>query len=169
MDPLELVGMPGLMALTEGRGEVAVGIVDGPVALDHPDLTTESVRTLGGLSRGCRDSGSEACRHGTFVAGILAARRGSRAPAIAPGCTLLVRPIFTETERAGELPSATPGELAEAIVDCVDAGASILNLSAALSEGSIGAQRELGEALGYTTQRGVLVQLRVSCWHISWP
>jgi subtilisin family serine protease len=157
MDPLQLVGMPGLMALTEGRGEVAVGIVDGPVALDHPDLATECVRILAGSSGACRVPRSEACRHGTFVAGILAARRGSRAPAIAPGCTLLVRPIFSEAALAGELPSATPGELAEAIVDCVDAGASILNLSAALSEGSIGAQRELGEALGYTTQRGVLV------------
>jgi subtilisin family serine protease len=157
MDPLELVGLPGLMALTQGRADVVVGLMDGPVALDHPDLMIGNVRTLSESSEACRGSGSEACRHGTFVAGILAARRASRAPAIAPGCTLLVRPIFTETELAAELPSATPRELAEAIVDCVDAGASILNLSAALSEGSIGAQRELGEALGYTTHRGVLV------------
>jgi subtilisin family serine protease len=156
MDLLELVGMPGLMALTHGRADVVVGLLDGPVALDHPDLMTGN-RTLSGSSGACRGPGSEACRHGTFVAGILAARRGSRAPAIAPGCTLLVRPIFTETGPAGELPSATPGELAEAIVDCVDAGAWILNLSAALSKGSIGALRELGEALGYSALRGVLV------------
>lgn len=157
MDPLELVGMPRLMALTHGRADVVVALVDGPVALDHPDLVMGNVRTLTARSGACRRSGSEACRHGTFVAGILAARRGARAPAIAPGCTLLVRPIFSETGLAGEPPSATPGELAEAIVDCVDAGALILNLSAALAEASIGAQRELKEALGYTTQRGVLV------------
>jgi subtilisin family serine protease len=42
-------------------------------------------------------------------------------------------------------------------VDCVDAGARILNLSAAVAGGSIHAERELGEALGYSTQRGVLV------------
>lgn len=149
--------MPGLMALTQGRAEVVVGLLDGPVAVEHPDLATGNLRMLSGSSGACRSSASEACRHGTFVAGILAARRGSRAPAIAPGCTLLVRPILTETELAGELPSATPSELAEAIVDCVDAGASILNLSVALWEGSMGAQRELGEALGYTTHRGVLV------------
>jgi subtilisin family serine protease len=157
MDPLELVGLQRLMALTHGRADVMVGLVDGPVAIDHADLAIENIRALSHKGVACRGSGSEACRHGTFVAGILAARRGSRAPAIAPGCTLLVRPIFTETERAGKLPSATPGELAEAIVDCVEAGASILNLSAALTVGSIGAQRELGEALGYTAQRGVLV------------
>ena len=48
--------------------------------------------------------------HGTYVAGILAARRGSGAPAICPGCTLLVRPIFLETASDNaEMPSATPG------------------------------------------------------------
>jgi subtilisin family serine protease len=157
LDPLELVGLPGLMALTQGRGEVVVGLLDGPVTLNHPDLATRTVRTLTGISGTCRDSGSEACRHGTFVAGILAARRGARAPAIAPDCTLLVRPIFSEAELAGELTSATPRQLAEAIVDCVDAGAWILNLSAALTGGSIGDQRELGEALEYTVRREVLV------------
>jgi hypothetical protein len=40
--------------------------------------------------------------HVTFVAGILAARRGCTAPAIC--CNLLVRPIFSE--------AAVPGELA---------------------------------------------------------
>jgi subtilisin family serine protease len=134
MDPLELVGMPGLMALTHGRGDVVVGLVDGPVALDHPDLETGKIRTLPGTPGACRDPGSEACRHGTFVAGILAARRGGHAPAIAPGCTLLVRPVFSEAGPARGLPSATPGQLAEAIVDCVEAGAWILNLSAALTE-----------------------------------
>jgi subtilisin family serine protease len=157
MEPLELVGMPGLMALTHGRADVVVGLVDGPVALDHPELMIGNVRTLSESSGACRGLGSEACRHGTFVAGILAARRGAHAPGIAPDCTLLVRPIFSETEPAGELPSASPGDLAEAIVDCVNAGARILNLSAALSEGSIGAQRELDEALGFTAQRGVLI------------
>jgi subtilisin family serine protease len=58
---------------------------------------------------------------------------------------------------AGELPSATPGELAEAIVACVEAGARVLNLSAALAGGSFGAGRELEEALQYTVRRGVLV------------
>jgi hypothetical protein len=95
------------MALTQGRAEVVVGLLDGPVALEHPGLATGNLRMLSG-SGACRgrDPGSEACRHGTFVAGILAAPRGARAPAIAPGCTFLVRPIFTEMGLVGELPSA---------------------------------------------------------------
>jgi subtilisin family serine protease len=157
LDPLELVRLPGLMALTRGRPELIVGLVDGPVALDHPDLATGKVRTLARAPGACRDPTSASCRHGTFVAGILAARRGAPAPAIAPDCSLLVRPIFLEAAPAGELPSATPEELAEAIVDCVDAGARVLNLSAALAGGSFGGEHELSGALGYTARRGVLV------------
>jgi subtilisin family serine protease len=90
------------------------------------------------------------------VAGILAARRGTRAPAIAPDCSLLVRPIFSEARLEAEPPIARPGELAAAILDCVDGGARILNISAALS-GAGGDEDELEEALRYTVRREVLV------------
>ncbi len=149
--------MSHLMGLTHGRDDVLVGLVDGPVALGHPDLATGRIRALAGVSAACFDHGSESCRHGTFVAGILAARRGSRAPAIAPGCTFVVRPVFSGMGRVGELPSATPSQLADAIIDCVDAGTRILNVSAALPMGSISTQPELAEALGYAVQRSVLV------------
>ena len=73
--------------------------------------------------------------HGTFVAGILCAKRGSAAPAICPACTLLTRPIFSETTSANEpIPSATPEELAAAIIECIDAGARLVNVSAALAQ-----------------------------------
>lgn len=157
MDPLELVRLPGLMALTLGRADVIIGLVDGPVAVNHPDLATASILTLTGASGACRNHGSASCRHGTFGAGILAARRGGRAPAIAPDCTLLVRPVFSEAGPVRELPSASPDELAEAIIDCIEAGARILNLSAALARASIGAEREIEEALGYALRREVLV------------
>ena len=157
MDPLEIARLQRLMKLTCGRADVVVGLLDGPVALEHPDLATSNIRTLGRIRGTCRDTGSESCRHGTFVAGILAARRGAWAPAIAPDCTLVVRPVVLEVGTGGEQPSATPRELAEAIVDCVDVGARVLNLSAALAGRSFGADRELGEALGYTARRGVLV------------
>jgi subtilisin family serine protease len=135
MDPLELVRLPSLMARTRGRADLIVGLVDGPIAGDHPDLAGANILTLDGIPAACRDAGSAACRHGTFVAGILAARRGAQAPAIAPDCTLLVRPVFSEAGADGRLPSATPGELADAIIDCVQAGARVLNLSAALAGG----------------------------------
>jgi subtilisin family serine protease len=96
--------------------------------------------------------------HGTFVAGILSARRGSEAPSISPGCTLLVRPIFAETASGNpDMPSATPEELATAIIDCVDAGAHVINLSAALAQPSAKGERRLEEALDYSAKRGAVV------------
>jgi subtilisin family serine protease len=159
LDPLESVRLPGLMALTRGRADLVIGLLDGPVALDHPDLANGKGPDARQGFGACRYPRSASCRHGTFMAGILAARRGASAPAIAPECSLLVRPIFLDAAAgpSEELPSATPGELAEAIVACVDAGARVLNISAALAGGAFAEERELGEALGYTLQRGVLV------------
>src|SRR6266540_5600829 len=117
---LDLVNLTPLMELTSGRPEIVIGLVDGPVVIGHPDLAGENVREIPGRIGGtCAPSSSLACMHGTFVAGILCAKRTSSAPAICPGCTLLVRPIFPETPAASELiPSATPEELATAIIDC---------------------------------------------------
>src|SRR5262249_48272580 len=66
--------------------------------------------------------------------------------------------IFRETNAgSGEMPSATPQELASAIVETIDAGARILNLSAALAQLSAKGQGELQSALDYAAQRGVIV------------
>jgi len=55
------------------------------------------------------------------------------------------------------MPNAMPQELAQAIVDAVDAGAGVINLSAALAQPSLKGERQLGEALDYTARRGVIV------------
>lgn len=158
MSALGVVKLTPVMDRTSGRPEITVGLIDGPVSIYHPDLVSQQVRTVSekaGLA--CSRADSLACTHGTFVAGILCARRGSSAPAICPGCTLLVRPIFPESSSAnGDMPSATPDELASAIVESVDAGARLLNLSAALAQPSCRGERELEEALNYAARRGVI-------------
>jgi subtilisin family serine protease len=146
---LTLVHLGQLMDRVSGSADVKVGLIDGPVATHHPDLATSGIQELRGkLPASCTLAASSACVHGTFVAGVLAAKRGGAAPAIAPACTLLVRPIFAEdhTQNSG-MPSATPEELATAIVDTVDAGARVLNLSAALLPGSPRGELRLSEAL----------------------
>jgi subtilisin family serine protease len=146
------------MDRSQGRPEIAVALVDGPVAQDHPDLASASIRELPGKTKGtCSLADSVACTHGTFVAGILFARRGSVAPAICPGCTLLLRPIFAETaEGNGNMPSATADELAEAIIDSVDAGARVINLSSALVRHSAEGESKLEEALNHTARHSVI-------------
>jgi subtilisin family serine protease len=157
---LDLVNLTPLMELTSGRREIIIGLVDGPVVIGHPDLASENVREIPGRIGGaCIQASSPACMHGTFVAGILCAKRSSAAPAICPGCTLLMRPIFFETRVAEELiPSATPEELAAAIIECINAGARLVNLSAALAQvPSAKGERALGQALDYAANRGVIV------------
>jgi hypothetical protein len=131
--PLDVVSLVRLMERTAGRPEVAIGLIDGPAAADHTQLAAESVRLLAAPRADSTEGGTGAARaHGTYVAGILSARRGPAAPAICPGCTLLVRPIFFEPAVAGaDTPGANPADLADTILDCIQAGARILNLSVA--------------------------------------
>src|SRR5215217_7465346 len=147
------------MARTSGRREIVVGLLDGPVATNHPDLTGEHLCEIPGkIGRACIQPDSTACLHGTFAAGILSAKRGSPAPSICPGCTLLVRPIFKESvAENGAMPSATPEELAGAVVECIRAGARVLNLSIAFAQPSSRGEREMKEALDYAARLGIIV------------
>jgi len=66
-----------------------------------------------------------------------------------------VRPIFDETaDGNGSMPSATAAELASAIFETVDAGAKVLNLSAALVQSGSAGERDLKAALDYAAKRG---------------
>jgi subtilisin family serine protease len=145
------------MGLSAGRSDVAVGLIDGPVAVTHPDLAGD-IREAPGAAAACAQASSLACLHGTFVAGILSARRGSNAPAVCPDCTLIVRPVFAEAA-TGDLdsPSAEPEELAAAILACVAEGARVINLSLALMQSSPQARTALLHALDHAARRGVLI------------
>jgi subtilisin family serine protease len=156
MDPLSLVALTPLMDRSRGRPEVVIGLIDGPVALDHPGLARDRVRELGGRGASSRRD-SHASLHGVFVAGILTAERGAPAPAICPGCTLLVRPVFDGTASLDDMPSTTATELAAAILDCVGAGARVLNISAALAPPFLKNEQALEKALTHAARRGVIV------------
>lgn len=158
MGVLEMVGLTPLIQRTSGRPEVIVGLIDGPVALDHPDLAGQRIREIPRtLPSACINRNSIACAHGTFVAGMLAAKRSSVVPGICPDCSFLLRPIFSDgASRGGVVPTATSEELAAGIVDCVQAGARVLNLSVNLTGSSNGGQKDLAEALSFAATRGVI-------------
>ena len=157
-DLLKLARLTELMDASTGSPDVRVALIDGPVMVDHPDLAAERVRHLPGkLAAACSAMSSFACRHGTFIAGVLAARRGSAAPGICPGCTLLVRPVFAETPPSlAAVPTARPEELAQAILESVDAGADLINLSSALFLPSAEDRQAVQRALDHATRQGVI-------------
>jgi subtilisin family serine protease len=154
---LSLVRLAPVMRLSSGSRALGIGLVDGPVVVDHPDFAGANIRSVGADQTGCAWAGSAACIHGTFVAGILVARRGSAAPAICPECTLVVRPIFRETGPDEKLPTASPDEVGQAIVECVDAGARVVNLSAATGQPTTQAEGALRRVLDYAARRGALI------------
>ena len=152
MTPLDLVKLTPLLGRTSGKPHVKIGLIDGPVAMNHPELAQRASPRDPWKWRAARvlRPRSTACLHGTFVAGILCAKRDSSAPAICPDCTLLARPYFCRNDigKSGNAASATPEELAQAILDCIDAGARVLNVSAALAQPSIKSERGAGRGAG---------------------
>ena len=55
------------------------------------------------------------------------------------------------------MPIATPDALAEAIVECLDAGARVINLSLALAQPSVKAEHALEQALNRAARSGAIV------------
>jgi hypothetical protein len=152
---LSLVRLDRLMDERCGDPSISVGIIDGPLDLGHPAFAGSSLRTVrSDQLAACRDTQSAACSHGTAVAGILCAARGLPAPAICPSCTFLFYPIFPEDDGAS---SVTPGQLARAIVETVDAGARIINLSLGVIPTDTSVDRELDEACDHAARRGVIL------------
>jgi hypothetical protein len=89
---LNLINLATLIEFTSGIPQIAIGLIDGPVAIEHPALNSNRLREIPReATGGCADPTSVACTHGTFVAGILLGKRGSAAPAICPECTLRTR------------------------------------------------------------------------------
>ncbi|MFG2918065.1 S8 family serine peptidase [Kitasatospora sp. NPDC048298] len=174
MRPLDLVGLAPLMARSAGRPEVAVGLLDGLVAVGQPAFAGRRLRVLpgrpdatGGSAEAgavCATAGDGPCVHGSFVAGVLSADRASPSPGICPDCTLLIRPVFAGHRVSPvAVPAGSPSplatsaeELAAAIVQAVDAGARVLNLSVAPERPSGNGHRELTAALDHAAARGAL-------------
>ena len=142
------------MEATSGSEEVGIALIDGPVDVDHPGLVGARLQVVEGAAR-CSSSG-EACAHGTFVAGVLVGRPSTGVPAICPACRLLLRPIFTDSSAQAGL-SATTRELAEAITACVNSGARVVNVSAAVLGEDREGKHAISRALDHASRTGALV------------
>ncbi|QBS43374.1 S8 family serine peptidase [Nocardia sp. CS682] len=153
MTPLEMVRLDGLMARTTGSPKIMIGLIDGPVDTTHAGLAAALLR---GHASGCAVPEATACTHATFVAGILSGSRNSPAPALCPGCTVYLRPIFADRTVA-RLPSATNDDLARALLECMAAGAAVVNVSAGPPVPSMADNRLLTQALDTAARRDVIV------------
>lgn len=159
MNPLDLIKLRPLMKATRGHPNVVVGVIDGPVDTSHPALQEARIRAVQGAPAvHCEQAPSVACNHGTFVMGMLAAKREGTAPALCPQCNVVARPVFRQSRKnAAGMPSSTPQELARAIIETIAAGARVINLSVGLPQSSVVVNRDLDEAFTYACKRGVML------------
>jgi hypothetical protein len=120
----DALGIAAAQRWATGRG-VRVAVVDTGIALRHPDLAGQVAERrdfIGGAASGDR--------HGTAVAGLIAAQAGNRLGivGIAPGARLLALRACEQREADGR-GSCTTFDLARAIDFAIDAEARVLNLS----------------------------------------
>lgn len=148
----ELVQLSALMDITEGDAEVVVAIIDGPV-LPHANLPDQFKAKLSTIQ--CPRSA--AADHGTFIAGILAARRDGILGGICPACTFLVRPLMQRSSSSADHPRRDIEELATLVIESVEAGASVINLSLATSDVYVGKRHALEQALNLAAARDCVI------------
>lgn len=142
---------PDVIFETGGATAVRVAVIDGPYdATALSGILAQAPVNLG--DGGCGVNPNSACSHGTFVMGILGARRDASIPGICPGCRLLHVPLFGD-----EAQWASVAELANAISVAVTAGARLLNLSLAVLGDDAENHSELALALDRAEASGAVV------------
>lgn len=152
-----------LIYLSSLQGEtspfrVAIGIIDGPVNISHPDLARVAIKVVSAnASTSCAVPDSPACIHGTFTAGILCAHSTSPTPGIYPEALLVSRPLFCEATDLRQCPRVTPDELANALLQVLDNGVHVVNLSLGLASPVTGKYDVLHKAFSEAQRRGVIV------------
>jgi subtilisin family serine protease len=164
MHPLKQTRLEMLMSLCTGDPRIIIGLIDGPVDFSHPALQGSKIRTIKDSQlAACKSASNVACSHGTFIAGILSSKRGLAAPAICPDCEVILNPIFQHeirddrTNNASSVLSTTSEELSNAIIDTIDAGAHIINLSLGFSTSALVVYDRLQQAYDYALKKGVII------------
>jgi hypothetical protein len=131
---------------------VPIAVIDGPYdASGLAGVWAQAPINLGSSS--CSINSGDACDHGTFIMGILGARRDASIPGLCADCRLLHVPLFVNEN----YPSATLSELAHAIRVAVAGGARLINLSLAILGDETQQNRELAAALDQAEAHGVVL------------
>ncbi|MBK7141431.1 MAG: S8 family serine peptidase [bacterium] len=133
--------IPQTQAITGGNG-VSVGIIDAGIDPTNPALTTQVTSGydyVAGDSIAVDEPGGVASGHGTFVAGIV--------NLVAPDAQLVAYRVLDTTGRGNGF------TIAEALLDAVEAGCKVVNLSIVMN----GKHDVLDAAIEYARNQNVMV------------
>jgi cyanobactin maturation PatA/PatG family protease len=155
IDPTEIRGLRELWAETLGDPRICIAILDGPVDLTHPSLARANCTELDTLASGIAGSGPVA-QHGTHVASVIFGQHDGPVKGIAPKCRGLIAPIFTDMGGGSPLPCSEV-DLARALLQVLQAGANIINISGGQFSHSGTAHPVLADAVRTCAENGAVI------------
>jgi len=167
--PGALIHLPYAHAITKGRADIKVAILDTGVDLDHPEVVGRFVARkdvvdfegldtssfIGDLLQADDDPEDEV-GHGTHIAGIIGARGNRIAEGVCSGCRLMaVRVLATMTQNGRRFGAGLIDNINLGIKWAVDNGADVINMS-------LGVRHEHGglphaDVIQYALRKGVSV------------
>jgi cyanobactin maturation PatA/PatG family protease len=149
----QLPGIQDLWAESLGDKAVRIAVLDGPADLSHACFQGAQLEVADFVTSRAAGSVSQ---HGTHIASILFGQPGSPVQGIAPGCTGLIIPIFSESADGTILPCSQM-ELGRTISLAVGRGANIINISGGQLEPSGKAHPALEAAVRLCAENDVLI------------
>ena len=143
-----------LKGFTETISNISIAVIDGPY---DPTALSQVLTTVPvGLGPGgCGIDPRNGCNHGTFIIGLLGARRDAPIPGLCPDCQLFHIPLFVDESA----PVASIGQLARAIRVAVESGARLINLSLAIVGDLSHDHPALAAALDYAESTDAVVMV----------
>lgn len=143
-----------IWALTKGKLEVCVAVIDGPADLMHPSLDGANINQTS--IYGAADQDLTASDHGTHVCSIIFGQHHSAIKGIAPHVKGVIIPIF-EINAEKNIRLATQLDLARAINKAIEQGADIINISAGELDNSGEPEEMLAQVLRQCEENNILV------------
>jgi cyanobactin maturation PatA/PatG family protease len=154
-DVAAIPGLPELWAQTFGDPRICIAVLDGPVDLTHRSLAGANLSQIETLASGVTVSGP-ATEHGTQVASVVFGQHDGPVKGIAPRCRGLIAPIFTDVVGDSPVPCSQL-DLARALLQVLQAGANIINVSGGQFSPSGTAHPILADAVKACARGGVLI------------
>ncbi|WP_171013279.1 S8 family serine peptidase [Microbacterium sp. 2FI] len=165
----EQIGLDYANALTRGRPDVRIAVLDTGVDVDHPELQGTVVAAsdfvnlvgldtsafVGDMLDADADPEDEV-GHGTHVAGIIAGAGRSMDAGTAPDCKIMaVRVLATMRTASGLQGAGIVDNINPALKWCVDNGADVVNMSVGIRHTGGGLPH--ADVVRYAQSRGVSV------------
>ncbi|MBM3529161.1 MAG: PatA/PatG family cyanobactin maturation protease [Alphaproteobacteria bacterium] len=148
-------GLAAIWEETRGDPRIRIAVLDGPIDRTHPCLRDALLSEVPTLAPSTADDGP-ASQHGTHVASIIFGKTLGSFAGIAPACSGLILPVFASGP-SNSLVLCSQLDLARAILQAVDRGAQIINISGGQLSRSGEPEPVLANAIQACADRNVLI------------